>query len=161
MQTEVVLGLGGNTGDRLSLLKQAVVELGKHFELLAQSDIYETAAWGGVARGAFLNQVVVVLTEKGATEILKVIQEIESQLGRRRNERWGDRTMDIDILYYGADEIDSSSLRIPHPHIADRKFVLVPLEAVLPEKKHPKTGKSPGQMLAECTDTSEVRVYEL
>lgn len=159
MQTEVVLSLGGNKGDREKLLFRAIELLNDHFQLLKVSKIYETASWGGVAKGNFLNQLAIISTALEPEEALEIIQEIESDLGRIREEPWGDRTMDIDILYFGEKVISSERLKIPHPFIADRKFVLVPLCELLPYRVHPITGKNSFQMLDECKDESEVNVW--
>lgn len=160
MQTEVVLSLGGNKGDREKLLFRAIELLNDHFQLIKVSKIYQTAAWGGVANGDFLNQLALISTELNPEEVLEIIQEIEKDLGRTRGEHWGDRTMDIDILYFGAKAITTDRLIIPHPFIAERKFILIPLAEILPDKIHPQTGKSSMVMLSDCQDQSEVRKWE-
>jgi 2-amino-4-hydroxy-6-hydroxymethyldihydropteridine diphosphokinase len=159
MDTEVVLSLGGNRGEREGLLNQAVERLKANFEVVKISSIYETAAWGGVAKGDFLNQVAVVHTAKSPEEVLSIIQDIETKLGRKREEPWGDRTMDIDILYFGNAIVDTDQLKIPHPFIAKRKFVLVPLAEILPDKLHPIYGKSSREMLEVCDDGSDLRLF--
>ena len=159
MQTEVVLSLGGNKGDREKLLFRAVELLNDHFQLLKVSKIYQTPAWGGVAKGDFLNQLAVISTEFSPKDVLEITQEIETDLGRKREEHWGDRTMDIDIIYFGNEIINSNRLKIPHPFIAERKFVLVPLAELFPEKVHPVTRKNSTEMLEECEDQSEVEVW--
>lgn len=159
MQTEVVLCLGGNKGDREKLLTQAIESLGQYFELIRVSSVYETEAWGGVAKGKFLNQLAVISTSWPALEVLEMIQRVEVELGRTREEPWGDRTMDIDILFYGDQVIKTDRLVIPHPYIKVRKFVLIPLLEILPQKKHPETGMIPSEMLAKCDDPSEVNLY--
>lgn len=159
MQTEVVLSLGGNKGDREKLLFRAIESLNDHFQLLKVSKIYETSAWGGVAKGDFLNQIAVISTELQPENVLEIIQEIEIDLGRTREEPWGDRTMDIDILYFGDSVIHSDRLNIPHPYIDERKFVLIPLAELLPEKIHPITEKNSIEMLADCKDRNEVEVW--
>jgi 2-amino-4-hydroxy-6-hydroxymethyldihydropteridine diphosphokinase len=160
MQTEVVLSLGGNKGDREKLLFRAIEMLNDHFQLLKVSRIYETTAWGGVAKGDFLNQLALISTNLEPEEVLEIIQEIEQSLGRIREEPWGDRTMDIDILYFGEKVISSERLKIPHPFIAERKFVLVPLAEMLPDKIHPMNGKNSLVMVKECKDQSEVKVIK-
>ena len=159
MQTEVVLSLGGNKGNREKLLFHAIEALNDHFQLLKVSKIYETAAWGGVAKGDFLNQRAVISTEKSPEDVLEILQGIEADLGRTREEPWGDRTMDIDILYFGEKVIDSDQLKIPHPFIPERKFVLVPLSELFPERKHPVLKKTSAQLLEECKDPSEVGLF--
>lgn len=159
MQTEVVLSLGGNKGEREKLLFRAIESLNEKFQLLKVSKIYETSAWGGVAKGDFLNQIAVISTGLEPEEVLDIIQETEIDLGRTREEPWGDRTMDIDILYFGEKVLNTNSLKIPHPFIAERKFVLNPLAELLPNKIHPITGKDSLEMLEECKDLSEVKVW--
>ncbi|SFT98785.1 2-amino-4-hydroxy-6-hydroxymethyldihydropteridinediphosphokinase [Algoriphagus locisalis] len=159
MFEKVVLILGGNKGDRSELLKSAVREVSKLGELTLISKVYETEAWGGVAEGPFLNQVVEIKTAYSAPELLVFAQQIEKKLGRKREEHWGDRTMDIDIIYFGGKVIETSALKIPHPFLAERKFVLVPLAEILPEFVHPVLGKSSLQMLEVCEDRSEVKEF--
>ncbi len=160
MQTEVVLSLGGNKGDREKLLFSAVERLNDHFQLLKVSKIYETSAWGGIAKGNFLNQLAVISTQKQPEEVLEIIQEIELDLGRTREEPWGDRTMDIDILYFGNLVIDSERLKIPHPYISQRRFILVPLNELLTDKKHPILNLTSAQLLKACEDPNEVRLFK-
>lgn len=159
MQTEVVLSLGGNKGDREKLLFRAIESLNDHFQLLKVSRIYETTAWGGVAKGDFLNQIAVISTAFEPEDVLDIIRGIETDLGRTREEPWGDRTMDIDILYFGEKIINSERLKIPHPYMADRKFILVPLAELLPNRIHPISGKNSLDLLAECEDLSEVELW--
>jgi 2-amino-4-hydroxy-6-hydroxymethyldihydropteridine diphosphokinase len=159
MFEKVVLILGGNKDDRLRLLTSAVESVLKKNELVSISKIYETEAWGGVAKGTFLNQVMEINTEYSPHELLDLIQKIETNLGRKRGEHWGDRTMDIDIIFFGKKVIDTQELKIPHSFIAERKFVLVPLAEILPRFVHPRLGKSIEQLLTECEDRSEVREY--
>jgi 2-amino-4-hydroxy-6-hydroxymethyldihydropteridine diphosphokinase len=160
MQTEVVLSLGGNKGNREKLLFHAIESLNDFFQLLSVSKIYETQAWGGVAKANFLNQIAVISTAKKSDEVLEIIQKIESDLGRTREEPWGDRTMDIDMLYYGNQVIETEKLKVPHPFIAHRRFILVPLNELLPDKKHPILNKTSARMLEECVDANEVRLFK-
>ncbi|NVJ86312.1 MAG: 2-amino-4-hydroxy-6-hydroxymethyldihydropteridine diphosphokinase [Algoriphagus sp.] len=160
MVHEAVLILGGNQGDRKKLLenaKKALVQLG---ELQVESRIFVTEAWGGVADEPFLNQVVVLKTQLVPLRFLKQIQQIERNLGRRRYVKWGDRTMDIDILFWDQNQIDLPVLKVPHPEIANRRFVLEPLADVLPDLVHPVLGKSILELLRECTDTTSVSILE-
>ena len=160
MQTEVVLGIGGNKGDRADFLQKAMEALSQQATLIGYSQIYETEVWGGVATaGNFLNQVLLLHTQMDPMELLEVIQRIEERLGRTREQHWGDRTMDIDILYFGDQVWDTPSLTIPHPYLAQRRFVLQPLAEILPTKKHPLLGKTTLELLAECTDLGQVSVW--
>jgi 2-amino-4-hydroxy-6-hydroxymethyldihydropteridine diphosphokinase len=161
MQTEVVLGIGGNKGDRAAYLKTAIEALSKQVTLVVCSQIYETEVWGGVAtNGNFLNQVVCIQTDLDPNSLLKLIQGIELDLGRTREQHWGDRTIDIDILYFGAEVWDTPALTIPHPYLPQRSFVLQPLAEILPTKIHPVLGKTSLELLAECIDQGQVSVWQ-
>ncbi|MDG1276952.1 MAG: 2-amino-4-hydroxy-6-hydroxymethyldihydropteridine diphosphokinase [Algoriphagus sp.] len=160
MFSKVVIILGGNKGDREDLLEKAILELAKAGKFIGKSSIYETEAWGGVANGAFLNQVVQLETNLNPEQFLELIQKIEFNLGRKRDEHWGDRTMDIDILYFDQRVISNSLLQIPHPFIAQRRFVLVPLVEVLPKFMHPILGKNHLKLLEECKDETKVLIYK-
>ncbi len=160
MFNQATLSLGGNKGNRYQLLAMGMQELKEAGEVLFKSSIYETASWGGIAKGNFLNQVVQIQTALTPQELLLLIQKIESKLGRTRDEHWGDRTMDIDILYFGEMVITNENLQVPHPFIPQRKFVLVPLVEILPNFIHPVLGLSHMQMLQDCEDHSEVVLYK-
>lgn len=161
MQTEVVLGIGGNKGDRAAFLQKAMEALSQQASLIGYSQIYETEVWGGVATaGNFLNQVLLLHTQMDAMGFLEVIQRIEERLGRTREQHWGDRTIDIDILYFGDQVWESPSLTIPHPYLAQRSFVLQPLAEILPNKIHPILGKTTLELLDECTDQGQVSVWK-
>ncbi len=161
MQTEVVLGIGGNKGDRAAYLETAIEVLSKQVTLVGCSKIYETEVWGGVAtNGNFLNQVVCIQTDLDPTSLLELIQGIELDLGRTREQHWGDRTIDIDILYFGAEVWNTPTLSIPHPYLAQRSFVLQPLAEILPTKLHPILGKTSLELLAQCKDQGQVSVWK-
>ncbi|WP_291788801.1 2-amino-4-hydroxy-6-hydroxymethyldihydropteridine diphosphokinase [Cecembia sp.] len=157
----LVLIIGGNLGDRLLLIKKARNLLEKRLgkELIASS-IFETEAWGGSSLGYYLNQVLVYQTALEPMQVLECIQEIENQLERKREVKWGNRTMDIDILYFGKRTINSEKLILPHPYLEKRKFVLEPLSQILPDFIHPSLGKSHQELLRICQDISEVKLYE-
>jgi 2-amino-4-hydroxy-6-hydroxymethyldihydropteridine diphosphokinase len=122
------LGLGSNLGDRLENLRRAVEALeGRGVRLVRSSRVYETEPVGGPPQPEYLNAVVEVATELEPRDLLRVCLELETELGRIRGERWGPRTIDIDLLTYGEREIGESDLEVPHPRMHERAFVLVPL----------------------------------
>lgn len=155
-----VLITGSNLGDRERNLAEArrmlAAEAGA---IVAESGIYESEPWGemGDCGGDFLNQVLVLETGLGPMELLDRTQEIERRSGRKgkgkgrtgRRELYESRTIDIDILYYGEHTVRSERLTVPHPLMAEREFVLGPLAEVLPDIKHPETGKTAKEMLDE------------
>ncbi|MBS1765687.1 MAG: 2-amino-4-hydroxy-6-hydroxymethyldihydropteridine diphosphokinase [Bacteroidetes bacterium] len=120
------------------------------------SSIYETAAWGNTLQAPFLNQAIIVDTEYSADELLKKILQIESTMGRVRTERWEPRIIDIDILFYGNEIVRTDQLTIPHPEIENRRFVLEPLNEMIPEFIHPILNKTIKQLLSQCSDTLTV-----
>ncbi|MBT0810941.1 2-amino-4-hydroxy-6-hydroxymethyldihydropteridine diphosphokinase [Litoribacter ruber] len=154
--SQVVLLLGGNIGDRLKYLSRANSEIQKVFSIKKLSAVYKTAPWGTDSQQAYLNQAMVVDTDMPAQEVLEVILGIEQKLDRVREQKWGDRTMDIDLIYYEDLVIQSENLTIPHPLMQDRRFVLIPLVEILPDFVHPVFGKSTRKLLEECLDRSEV-----
>jgi 2-amino-4-hydroxy-6-hydroxymethyldihydropteridine diphosphokinase len=154
-----ILGLGGNVGDREFLLDSAIRECSELGRILKSSSIYETSAWGGVAKGAFLNQVILLETEFDPETLLIQLRAIEQRLGRQRTVHWGDRTMDIDLLFFEKEIVESENLVIPHPAIAYRRFVLAPLCEILPGFVHPILGKTAVEMLLDCPDKEEVKKY--
>jgi len=152
--------LGSNSGDRSGELRMAIDFIKKEIgKIIAQSKIYETAPWGKVDQPHFLNQALKIESSFSPDELLDNLQSIEQALGRTRVEKWGERSMDIDILYYGDKIIDSSTLVIPHLHLAERKFVLVPLTEISPEFLHPILQKSNAELLKGCNDTLDVKEF--
>lgn len=123
------IGFGGNIGDVKSRIKKAldlIAEL-PHTKIVEVSSLYRTPAWGGVATEPFLNGVCAIETTIEAHQLLQLLLQIEDQLGRVRQETWGNRTIDLDILTYGDMVCNDQTLQIPHPYMLDRAFVLVPL----------------------------------
>ena len=164
----VVLLMGGNQGDRISLLMKAIVEVSQRIGVVSMaSPVYETAPWGFEAEQNFLNQALVVDTDLSADEVLRRALEIEKDLGRTRPEgqsldgekHYASRPMDIDLIFYNSDIVDTPELQLPHPRMHLRQFVLKPLARIMPFYKHPKFGKTMTQLLEECTDEGEVKEY--
>lgn len=133
--TTAHLGLGSNLGDRLGFLQGAVSALAATagIEVARVSRVYETEPVGGPEQGRYLNAVVALETDLGAAELLAVAQGLETGAGRDRAERWGPRTLDVDVLLVGAEQVDTAELTVPHPRLHERGFVLAPLADVAPE----------------------------
>lgn len=129
--TRAFLSLGSNLGDRLAFLRDAVGSLGG--EVRAVSPVYETEPVGGPDQGPYLNLVVELDTERTPRQLLAVCHRLESAAGRVRQERWGPRTLDVDIVWMEGVELHEPDLEIPHPRMHLRKFVLVPLADLAPE----------------------------
>ncbi|MGQ0827471.1 MAG: 2-amino-4-hydroxy-6-hydroxymethyldihydropteridine diphosphokinase [Bacteroidota bacterium] len=155
----VYLLLGSNLGDKLHVLQQAAQLIEKQIGSINKvSGIYITAAWGNTSQPDFINQAIRVHTSLSADEVLQQILEIEKTLGRvRDHQKWKERIIDIDILFYNNCIIDTSHLTVPHPYLQDRKFVLIPLLEIAPDLIHPIYNKSVRILLNECTDTLEVK----
>jgi 2-amino-4-hydroxy-6-hydroxymethyldihydropteridine diphosphokinase len=156
---EVYLSLGSNEGDRREMLRNAIEMLYSSCgQIVKQSSLYETAAWGLSEQPDFLNAAVLVQTELTPIEVLAATHAIEDALGRQRNIKWGQRTLDIDLLLYNDEIINFPDLAIPHPSLQDRRFVLVPLAEIAPEYCHPVLKKTIKELLQACNDPLEVHV---
>lgn len=134
MRVEATLGLGGNLGDPVAAFAAALARLRDHaaVELKAVSSVWRTAPWGKLDQPEFRNLAVLIETALPAEDLLQLCLAIEREGGRERRERWGPRTLDIDILTYGGQVIDRPGLQVPHPRIAERAFVLAPLAEITP-----------------------------
>lgn len=156
----IYLLTGSNIGDRLENLKKAEENIEKYVgEIKKKSCIYETEAWGDIPQDNFLNRVVEVETSLQATHLLKHLKNIESLMGRTSKGDYKPRTIDIDILYYNNKVINRDNLKIPHPQMEKRRFVLAPLKEVVPNKMHPVLKKDSAQLLKDCVDTLEVYIF--
>ncbi len=149
----IYLLLGSNIGNRLAYLKEAATLLSKeNIIIIEESSIYETEPWGPKDQDWFLNVILEISTSYDPKELLEVVLKIESELGRVRKEKWGERCIDIDILYFKNEVVDDTNLSIPHLGIPNRKFTLMPLAEMCPLEKHPTLDKTQMELLAECTD---------
>src|SRR5215216_6028698 len=144
----VYLALGSNLGNRLSNLKEAIAALPPQMEVKAKSAVYETPPWGYEDQPKFLNQVLKATTYLPAEPLLKHIKRLEVALGRQASFRNGPRLIDIDILFYDDLVLNTPPLTIPHPHLHERGFVLLPLMDIAPDFVHPLTKKTVREMLA-------------
>ena len=149
--------IGGNMGDRMANLNTAKkwveIQIGSIQKI---SSIYETAAWGHTNQADFLNQLIVVQTELNADKLMQHLLEIELKMGRERDIPMGPRTIDLDIIYFNNEVINLQNLTIPHPKIAERRFVLTPLCEIDPEYIHPILNKSNASLLKDCGDSLAV-----
>jgi 2-amino-4-hydroxy-6-hydroxymethyldihydropteridine diphosphokinase len=151
---------GGNIGNRLVSLQQACMKIEKQAGIVLQkSAVYETAAWGVTDQDLFLNQVLLVSTSLPPEELLHTLLHIEQELGRKRIVKMGPRIIDIDILFYNNEIISTPVLTVPHPQIANRRFVLTPLNEIAPCFVHPVLQKTIAELLEICPDELEVKKY--
>lgn len=149
----VFLILGGNRGNRLEIFSAAIDLVTKEIGAInAVSSRYESESWGFTSE-VFMNQIIKVETNLSPTEVLNGIQHIEAQLGRvRKTGGYEARTIDIDLLYYDELIINTPELTVPHPRIAERRFVLAPLAEIEPELIDPVSGLTALSMLEKCRD---------
>ena len=154
------IALGSNLGDRLANLENGRSALGKAgAHLKRASSLFETEPVGFLDQPWFLNRVLGVETRLSPAELLKCCQKIEIAHGRRRSFQNGPRTLDLDILLYDDIVLDDPELIIPHPRMAERRFVLEPLAEIAPEVYHPVLKKTIRCLLSLCTDPSSVHLY--
>ena len=157
---DAYLLIGGNIGNRVSFLQKSIESIEQSCGKISnKSLLYETQAWGKTDQDPFLNQVLKISTDLSPTELLEKLLTVEKQLGRIRDEKYGARTIDIDILYFGDEIISEPRLTIPHPRIAERRFVLVPLAEIAKTLIDPMLQQSIEILLKNCTDQLEVSVY--
>ncbi|HEY7703750.1 MAG TPA: 2-amino-4-hydroxy-6-hydroxymethyldihydropteridine diphosphokinase [Acidimicrobiia bacterium] len=133
--TLAAVALGSNLGDRLGNLRAGLAGLRQLGEVVGISSLYETAPVGGPDQGPYLNAVVTLRTDLGPSELLSGMQQIELEAGRERLVRWGPRTLDLDLITFGDEVINTGNLIVPHPRAPERRFVLEPLAEVLPEAR--------------------------
>lgn len=155
---DVFLLLGSNLGDKQGFLQQAITLIaGEIAPIVKRSSVYETAAWGKTDEPNYLNQVIKLRTDIAPRVLLEKILAIEHELGRKRTEKWGSRTIDIDILFYGDLVIEEPGLNIPHPQLHNRRFTLSPLEEIAPKLLHPVLHKNISELKSELKDNLNVK----
>ena len=155
------IALGSNVGDRAAALARAVDEMNRAgLRVLRESSWYETEPVGGPPQGWFLNAVVEVETDCPPERVLCALQEIEQAMGRQRSVACGPRTLDLDILLDGDQVIRAGQLELPHPRLAQRRFVLIPLSELAPRLVHPVLRKTIGELLAQTSDRAQVRLWK-
>ncbi|MHA4807700.1 2-amino-4-hydroxy-6-hydroxymethyldihydropteridine diphosphokinase [Flavitalea flava] len=150
--------IGGNQGDRMDQLAKARERItGSGCTIPEHSSVYETAAWGKTDQPAFLNQALLICTVLDAPALLAELLKIELAMGRRREEKYGARTIDIDILFFNKEIITLPQLVVPHPEIQNRRFALVPMEEIAPQWQHPVFNKTITRLLKDCQDKLDVK----
>ena len=151
---------GGNLGNREENLAAAGEMIAQHCgTIIHASSLYETAAWGKTDQPPFLNQALELHTELNARQLIRRILKIEKQMGRIREEKYGPRIIDIDILLFNEEIHDYRLLKLPHPEMQNRKFALLPLAEIAPYVIHPVLRKTITELLSECKDELPVKKY--
>lgn len=157
----VYLHTGSNEGERLHNLDTALNLLGKQVgKVEAASRVFETSAWGIRDQPDFLNQAIEMKVDLDPVALLDAVLDIEQVMGRVRVQKWGQRLIDIDVLYYEDLIWESDQLTLPHPHLHERNFVLAPLSDIAPDFLHPRLKQTSREMLNACKDTLPARVFE-
>lgn len=150
------LGLGGNLGNRYENLAVARGLCYHFFGPLARvSPVFESAAWGETDQPDFLNQVISVATDVKPEVAIYTLLAIENLMGRIRTQRWGPRVIDVDMLFYADQQFNTPDLQLPHPRLAERRFVLAPLVEIAPGLVDPRTGRTSYELLQACPDPAE------
>jgi len=162
MIEKVILGFGSNAGNRLRYLDSAVKKLAmdRNFDLISLSSVYETEPWGYSKQRSFLNCCGVFLCRLDPAELIRILQETEISLGRLKRGKWMQREIDIDVLFFGKKVINNKGIRIPHPLISSRNFVLIPLQELEPGFVHPEFDRSIGELISDSINESGVKLFK-
>lgn len=157
----IFLSLGGNLENTQDIFYQILPEIeNKIGKIQEKSSIYSSEAWGNPNQANFLNQILKIESTIDSPEnLLEITQNLEKQFGRIKNQKWGPRPIDIDILFFQNQLFESKNLIIPHPLIQNRKFILLPFSEISPDFIHPKLMKSILQLLKDCKDPLEVKPF--
>jgi 2-amino-4-hydroxy-6-hydroxymethyldihydropteridine diphosphokinase len=158
MKNIAYIGIGSNVGDKIGYCDSAIEEISKYEEnvVTERSSFYRTEAWGKEDQDWFINCVIKLETPLSPPDLLKVLKDIEIKLKREKGDRWSERTIDLDILFFNNEVINKPGVRIPHPLIQMRKFVLIPLCEISPQLIHPILNRSVKTLLKKTGDEKEV-----
>ncbi|MDY6855529.1 MAG: 2-amino-4-hydroxy-6-hydroxymethyldihydropteridine diphosphokinase [Thermodesulfobacteriota bacterium] len=152
------IGVGSNLGDKIKNCKEAINEVSS-FEgnsIKERSSFYRTEPWGNEDQNWFINCVIKIETPLTVYKLLKILQDIEKKFERKREKKWSSRTIDLDILFFNDEIVNTEYLQVPHPLIKERRFVMIPLNEVSPELIHPLFKKSINELLDETGDEKKV-----
>jgi 2-amino-4-hydroxy-6-hydroxymethyldihydropteridine diphosphokinase len=162
MPHRAFIGIGSNLGDRKANFLEAIDRIQKipGTRIVKQSSLYESEPLGD-AKTWFVNAVVELETECGADDLLRRLKQIETVMGRKRvrGKRWGSRIIDLDILLFDNEIINKRTLKVPHPELQNRRFVLAPLSELAPQFVHPKLSVSVSELLAVVKDTKKIHLF--
>lgn len=158
MNETIYLALGSNLGDRAANLLQAIHALSPAVAVWQKSSVYLTPPWGYQDQPPYLNQVIAAHTDLKPLPLLQTLKAIETEMGRYKTFRYGPRLIDLDILFYGQRVIDIEGLQIPHPRLAERAFVLIPLHEIAPDLIHPVLQLSISDLLAQVDAEGVIRL---
>ena len=152
------IGIGSNLGDKVYQCEKAISDIlrADQSKLLAKSSLFKTKPIGYTSQDWFVNSVIKIETDLKPLDLLRLLKDIESRLGREKTFRWGPRVIDLDILLFDEEEIEMEGLQIPHPRLQERQFVLIPLAEIDPEVIHPVLKKTIRELLENIKEDQGV-----
>lgn len=157
VKNKIYIGLGSNKGDRLKNLIKATRELQKIIEIQKISDIFESEPFGYKNQNDFYNLAIKAQTDLAPSSLLKKLAHIETKMGRKRIIKNGPRIIDLDILFYNKESINTINLKIPHPELHKRNFVMLPMNQIAPNLKHPTINKTINVLLKQMPKQGQIR----
>lgn len=159
--SHVYLSLGSNLGDRYANLRRAAAMINAVMTVTAVSPVYATEPWGDTEQPPFLNACIAAKTDLTPHDVLHLVKQIESDIGRTPTRHWGPRLIDIDIVFYDRLTLDDEELTIPHPRLAERAFVLAPLADIIPDFVHPILHLTVEEMLDRVGMAGVEKMFEM
>ncbi|HXI10242.1 MAG TPA: 2-amino-4-hydroxy-6-hydroxymethyldihydropteridine diphosphokinase [Thermodesulfobacteriota bacterium] len=159
----VFISMGSNLGDRVANCREAVRRLAGYdgVRVVKTSSLYETEPWGVTDQGPFINAVVEIDTGLAPEPLFELLKSIEAEMGRTKGRRWGPRLIDLDLIFYGDRVVDTERLKVPHPSVEERAFVLVPLSELAPGFTHPASGRPVSEILSGLPESEKSGVKKL